>query len=315
MKIAVIGDCGPTAAPWATAQDLSKSLESMGHDVIRVFEREWGGELPPAVLDSTSMVLFNHTPGWGPRPHIFERFMADCRSRGIAIAGLHLDLWKGLERASTIASDPAYRVDLFAQADPDLEWWRARGVTAMYLPPGVLEASCYLAEPDPELAIDVTFCGARGYHGEYKFRADLIDWLERTYGPRFKLWEHGKGMREARLNVLYASARVVVGDSCFAGKIPGYWSDRLPETLGRGGRLIFPRIDGLPEDVPCRLFEPGNLADLQAKIEDALVTPEAEAMEERRRAVAWALKGETYRHRLQALLEALAERGLLKAAA
>lgn len=39
----------------------------------------------------------------------------------------------------------------------------------------------------------------------------------------------------------------MIGDSCFAGSPKGayYWSDRIPETLGRGGFLIHPYVDGL----------------------------------------------------------------------
>jgi spore maturation protein CgeB len=39
---------------------------------------------------------------------------------------------------------------------------------------------------------------------------------------------------------------VVVGDTLCPGfSYPGYWSDRVYETLGRGGFLVHPRIAGL----------------------------------------------------------------------
>lgn len=44
---------------------------------------------------------------------------------------------------------------------------------------------------------------------------------------------------------LYATVPVVLGDSCLAGESHRYWSDRVPETLGRGGLLIHPMVDGM----------------------------------------------------------------------
>jgi len=56
-------------------------------------------------------------------------------------------------------------------------------------------------------------------------------------------------MRGDDLNDLYASATVVVGDSLCPGFTKDhYWSDRVYETLGRGGFLIHPYIKGLGEE-------------------------------------------------------------------
>ena len=55
-------------------------------------------------------------------------------------------------------------------------------------------------------------------------------------------------MRGQELRDLYASVDVVVGDSCFAGSgLANYWSDRIPETLGRGGFLLHPMVPGLEQ--------------------------------------------------------------------
>jgi hypothetical protein len=59
-------------------------------------------------------------------------------------------------------------------------------------------------------------------------------------------------VRGLALNDVYWSAKVVVGDSCLAPKVNGtpmtnYCSDRVPETLGRGGLLIHPNVEGVSE--------------------------------------------------------------------
>jgi hypothetical protein len=50
------------------------------------------------------------------------------------------------------------------------------------------------------------------------------------------------------MNNLYKSCRVTVGDSMlYQGVDDRYWSNRVPEALGRGGILIFPQVDYLAE--------------------------------------------------------------------
>ena len=84
----------------------------------------------------------------------------------------------------------------------------------------------------------------------------MVNRLREHYGANFRVHQ---GIREAALNNLFATVRVIVGDSCFAGAT-NYWSDRVPETIGRGGFLIFPETPGLsipglvtypPQDIPA----------------------------------------------------------------
>ena len=104
-----------------------------------------------------------------------------------------------------------------------------------------------MAQPQ-EPMLDVIFVGSRGYHPEWSYRPKLIDWLRATYGERFKHFG-GDGLgvvREEKLNQLYADSKVAVGDSlCINFDYPYYWSDRVYETLGRGGFMIHPYIQGM----------------------------------------------------------------------
>ena len=55
-------------------------------------------------------------------------------------------------------------------------------------------------------------------------------------------------MREHKLNTLYASAKVAVGDTfCPGFNRKRYFSDRLTETAGRGCFQVFPYIQGIDE--------------------------------------------------------------------
>lgn len=320
MRVMQIGNFG---ASWSTENDLRRSLESMGHDVRQVQENTWTGV---GDLDGVSLVVYTHTHGWGPEPGAVLAFLERCRAAKVPTVGIHLDLWRGLERARNIPTTPWFRCDYIFTADGgDPEFWRGHGVNHRWLPPAVLEASCYLAEPDRALhPHDIVFVAARAYHSEYGFRAQLQEWLPKTYGDRFRHYEHGwtkdpagdphiesNKMRGHNLNVLYASAKVVIGDSCFAGTLPNYWSDRLPETLGRGGLLVFPDIEGLPWDTPMRTFMPANLDSLARAVEHVLSEPADVLLAQRHAAVAWARAGQTYRHRLESVFSMLRADGVL----
>jgi spore maturation protein CgeB len=69
-------------------------------------------------------------------------------------------------------------------------------------------------------------------------------------------------MRGTALNYLYAKTKVVVGDSVIS---PNYWSNRVVETLGRGGFLIHKEVEGIKEEYPY-LVTYTDYGDLKAKI-------------------------------------------------
>jgi hypothetical protein len=95
---------------------------------------------------------------------------------------------------------------------------------------------------------------------------------------------------------------LVVGDSCFAGS-PRYWSDRVPEVLGRGGFLIFPRTPGL--EIPDLVtYNPGDINDLIKKIDYWLdETRDQERKEIVKKTQAWVKENETYTQRMKFVLD------------
>lgn len=316
---------GHTACEFSTETDVRRSLESMGHEVTPMRECMVTMDDIETQCFGADLFLWLHGHGSQTTGMTAERL----RALPCPTVGFTLDLFRGLKSRpggsaeAYIRDNPWFRCQWFFSADGGAPagWWEGQGVNHRYSPPGVLESSCYLAEPVSGMAHDIVFVGARGYHPEHP-RAELVAWLERTYGERFAFYEHGghrtiAGRREAlgtdtrmhRLNQLYASARVVVGDSCFAGSVERYTSDRYPESLGRGARLVYPRIPGVTDDAPCRLYEPGNFSDLAAKIEEAMSAAPEQAIAERHRAIAYVKDGWTYRHRMEAMLGTLTDEG------
>ena len=103
------------------------------------------------------------------------------------------------------------------------------------------------------------------------------------------------------MNNTYASIKVVVGDHCFAG-MPRYWSDRLPETCGRGGFLLYPRTEGMT--IPTATYEPQNTRDLIQKI-DYFLAHEEERQAIRDAAFEHVRTNDTYTNRLQEIVRVL----------
>lgn len=146
------------------------------------------------------------------------------------------------------------------------------GVNAHLLRQGIPDEFCYMAEP--EEGPDVLFVGTE--NPTFPYRQELMKLLKHYYGANFQ-WvgrANAESCRGHDLNKLYASAKVVIGD-CMHGD--HYWSNRVVETLGRGGFLIHPNVVGIDKDyTPYKEFVPydwGDFKGLKEKIDYFLDHP------------------------------------------
>lgn len=277
----ILAICGNHKLPYCTESELVWTLQSLGHTVIPFQENQTSTDDMLRICGEKEVRLwiYVHTHGWKtPGSQDLDWLIESLRGIGIKTASFHLDLHWGLQkndqRENRIGHHPFWHTDTVFTADGGhQEAFARRGVHHEWLPPALCLRHCYRGMFRPELACDIAFVGSKTYHPEYQFRMQLIAWLERTYGSRFKRFagDCGGVVRESRLNDLYASVKIVVGDSCFAGS-PFYWSDRVPETLGRGGFLIHPATAGL--EIPgLETFPAGDLGTLRQKIAQYLTQP------------------------------------------
>ena len=116
-------------------------------------------------------------------------------------------------------------------------------------------------------------------------------------------------VRGAALNQVYADAKVVVGDSlCMGFDYPYYWSDRVYETLGRGGFLVHPFIKGMDAHftggVDLSWYDFNDFDMLKDRIDFYLRN---DSLRERvqQHGHLRVKNYHTYRHRWQAILETL----------
>lgn len=167
------------------------------------------------------------------------------RDMGIPSVGYHLDKWWDLPRADQLPVEPFFRVDHLFTADGGHDQdFADLGINHYWLPPAIYHGEAVLGTPRQEFKTDLAFVGSwQGhYHPEWQHRFDLVNFLRDNYGDRcaFYPMEGHRQVRGEMLSDLYASVKVVVGDSCMLG--PRYISDRIPETIGRGGFLIHPCV-------------------------------------------------------------------------
>jgi len=296
----------------------AKSLESLGHTVQKLQEKQAGStEILNAALKS-DLFIWVHTHRWQtPGSRSMTDVLKELKAAGIPTMTYHLDLWFGIEREKDLKNDDFYtNIGHFFATDKLMcDWFNENtSVKGHFLPAGVYDKECYV-HSDYDInnfEHDIIFVGSKGYHPEHKYRPQLIDFLRKTYGKRF-LHVGGDGdtgtVRGDALNRIYAKSKVAIGDSLNINfNYPYYTSDRLFESTGRGGFTIYPRIKGLDEyfedDKEIIFYEHGNLKDLKEKIDyyilDGLTREKIRiAGHERTK------KEHTYVHRWTSILETL----------
>lgn len=257
----------------------ANTLAMAGHQVHRLQEGKVPIEVILEVAKTSNLLVWVHTHGW-KQPSDTGLTTADLfrelKKMGIPTMTYHLDLWFGLQRQKDLEQDDFYKsIEHFFTVDKLMaDWFNDNTeVKGHYLPAAVYEPECVI-DKSGGMQNEVIFVGSRGYHPEWKYRPQLVDWLRATYGDKFKHFGNdGLGVvRGEALNQLYGSSKVVVGDSlCINYEYPYYWSDRVYETMGRGGFIIHPYIKGMEDHFENRkhlvFYNFGDFADLKLKID------------------------------------------------
>jgi hypothetical protein len=254
----------------------AKTLESLGHKVHRLQETEATSEEILRIAVKSDLFIWVHTHGWKTRGSMdMEYVLRKLADYKIPTMTYHLDLWFGLQRQKDLNRFPVYKeIGHFFTVDSQMADWFNNNtkVKGHYLPAGVFDQECYYTPQ--KFKHDVIFVGSKKYHEEWQYRPELIAWLERTYRRSFAHYGNGgiKSIRGDELNKLYASTKIVVGDTlCIGFKYPDYWSDRVYETMGRGGFIIHPYISGMEREFEDKkhlvFYEYGNFKQLKKLID------------------------------------------------
>ncbi len=309
MKIAFIGNF---EAQHSTENYHKLSFEKLGHEVICFQENKTSMQSILPVAANSDMLYWTHT-------HNFNignasDMLSYLKKKGIPTVGYHLDLWLGLQRERDLKSDPYWNIEHFFTVDKLMADYLNNNTKTKgyFLPAGVPESECFIGTPDHgKYPHEIIFTGAKHYHPEHKYRGQLIEWLHGKYNHRFAHYGNGgrSQVRGKELNNLYASAKIVIGDTlCKNFNYPEYLSDRFFEVPGRGGFMIFPYIHGaenhLEPNEEVVFYEFGDFTDLKNKIDHYLLDhANREAI--RLQGYERAKREHTYEHRINHIIKTI----------
>lgn len=173
------------------------------------------------------------------------------------------DLYWGYEREYRLTTHPAFTADyVFTTDGGNDDRFKSIGINHVCIRQGIHKPDCFMYSPHPEDKI--VFVGSE--NALHSARYKLLDFVSVNYKDKFK-WYGRFNTNEVRgmgLNHLYASSKIVIGDSVYS---PNYWSNRVVETLGRGGFLIHRHVPGIDKEYPYLVTYDGTFEDLKKKID------------------------------------------------
>lgn len=293
MKIAIIGKF----AKLYDEEYIARSFEALGHEILRLPDN-YG--LRP---------IFERIKAFKPELVMFTKlevpedglmFIKLMREAKIATVCWLFDLYWGYPREHRIASQACFRADyVFTTDGGNQEKWQKAHINHQCVRQGIYKDECFMVPLDNPHG--VVFVG--GSNPVYPQRQKFVSFIEKSYqdfrwfGKKFT-----DELRGTKLNDLYSTAKIVVGDSVYS---PNYWSNRVVETLGRGGFLIHQDVPGLTDEFPHIVtYRKGEYGDLRKKI-DYYLNHEKERLQIVKKNFEWVKQNYTMEKKCAELLKKL----------
>ena len=331
MRICFRGNHQADLAPDARASTeahLVGSLRLLGHEVVENHEQtdDWLSTVRQA--ESCDLFMWTSTWDYAARWSLTDAYRSIAYLNGrMPTVAVHLDRWGGLNREWQVMDErrgnAMFRCRWVFTADGDSDRvWKRANVNHFWLPPGVYAPDVYEGTYRDEYASDVAFVGSwiSYAHAEHwPYRKAMLDKLRDRYGDRFRCWpaQGEPAVRGRDLNDLYASVKVVAGDSCLA-HLPttvSYFSDRVTETIGRGAAIVHPEVSGLMELIPEGMgvgYYPKGDWDAMVERIDWWLAHDTERVEARRKGQDLVRREHTYTRRMETVLTTLEAEGAFR---
>jgi len=239
-------------------EGIARSFEKLGYRIFRFSEKAFDTDnfLHQVDIIKPDFVVFAKLKI--PTANIVVR---ELKRRKIKTVCWVWDLYFGLNREFFVGRLPMFKADyVFSPDGGNDEKFKERGVNHYLLRQAIYDEYCYKGKFRKEYNYDVVFVGCENM--QWHYRTELCNFLKKNY-KSFKWFGRNNTLeiRGHELNDLYASAKIVIGDSVYS---PYYWSNRLYETLGRGGFMIFLEIEGLDREyIPYKHYIPYKMEDFK----------------------------------------------------
>lgn len=246
-------------------QGIALSLEKLGVEVIRLeldnFRNNFNQILE---IIKTSKLDYLMSPKW-PLPNLNYLFTF-CKENNIKTISYHPDGFynytEGISLHSIENNDEflgsrhdsligpnknlIYKADyVFTPEGYAHQTYKEMGINHFILRQGIYNSCCYRGIPIYK-PYDILFVG--NDQGPYhSYRKELTTFLKKEYGDRFLHIGRGNEheVRMDNLNDLIASSKVIIGESI---QHSNYWSNRIYETIGRGGFCLHAYHEGIENE-------------------------------------------------------------------
>ena len=251
---------------------IARSFEMLGHIVYRIDDKTL--KIPDIIREiKPDFVLFAKLQVDNP-----VAVLKTCKDFGIKTICWIFDLYWGYTREPQIKHLQAFKADIVITTDGGHDQkFKDLGINHHCVRQGIYKPECYLVSRVRDN--DVIFVGS---HNPSNQRHEVITKLEQDFNLKWYGKENTEEVRGKALNDLFGESKIVVGDSVFS---PYYWSNRVVETLGRGGFLIHREVPGLKAEYPF-IVTYTDYEDLKAKI-DYYLEHTAEREELRKKNFEW----------------------------
>lgn len=289
---------GKFQTSYSTEKYVTKSLKQIGHDVLTV----------PIFKYSKYEVLIQMIEQNKPDVLLFTKTELPCfyylirwaKSEGIKTVTWNWDVYRTLRNTIPVhfcVSDHYIHTDGSNQA-----YWKHRCDGKVHvLRQGIFLPEAIMIDNPDERKIPLAFYGSID---SYQKRFELIIKLSQVFELHVK-----NQVRNHRLNMEFSNTKLILGDSY---PLPNYWSNRVYETLGRGGLLLHPKTEGLDKEfIPGEHFieyERNNLPELIELIKYWLDPKRKEERDRIRKAgYEYCVQNHTYNHRVSELIKIINE--------
>lgn len=233
---------------------IARSFEMLGHEVKRIPQSSQWFDIK-IILEQTKPDVLLYCK-W-EQPKELDKVIELLKRNGMKTVCWLFDIYFNYTRENFVKNKSYFKSDYVFTTDGGQQVrFEEAGVNHKCVRQGIYKDECILY-PFQTIEHEIVFVGSDSI--VYPERTKIVKELKAHWVGKNNTNE----VRGMALNELYASTRVVIGDSWYS---PHYWSNRIVETLGRGGFLIHRDVPGLKEEYPDLVTYNGTIEDLKKKI-------------------------------------------------
>lgn len=251
MKIAFIGKF----VLFHDEEYIARSFEMLGHKILRLPQHMVPFDMNASLISFKPDILLYCK--WEAPKDVLPTILK-LKREGMKTVCWLFDLYFGYHRENQLKTRAFFRSDFVFTTDAGHQKeFLNLGIKHIPVRQGIFKGECVLL-PFKFHTNRVIFVGSDS--SQYPERSKLV----REIGADWFGKKDTNELRGMALNELYSRTRIVIGDSFYS---PYYWSNRIVETLGRGGFLIHQEVPGLKEEYPYLVtYRKGDAEDLKKKI-------------------------------------------------